>query len=93
MGQASPREIRGGAVFSQFGTWTLRHRLDRRWGDGKLALICMLNPSRAGSVDNDPTIHRLLRLTERPHLCGFTVVNFEPYVATHPDDLRSWLCR
>jgi hypothetical protein len=90
MDQASPREIRSAAVFSQTGAWTLRHRLDRRWGDGKLALICMLNPSRAGGVANDPTIRRLLRLTDRPHLRGFTVVNFEPYVATHPADLRSW---
>jgi hypothetical protein len=85
-----PREIRGNAVFSQFGAWTLRHQLDRRWGDGKVALICMLNPSRAGGVDNDPTIHRLLKLTDRPHLRGFTVVNVEPYVATHPTDLRKW---
>ncbi|SDR52884.1 hypothetical protein SAMN05519103_04605 [Rhizobiales bacterium GAS113] len=88
--ETSAREIQGDAVFSQFGRWTLRHRLDRWWGDGPRALICMMNPSRAGTSNDDPTIHRLLRLTDRPHLSGFTVVNFEPYVAADPADLRKW---
>lgn len=82
--------MQGDAEFSEVNGWKLRHRLDRWWRDGPRALICMANPSYAGKDDNDPTIHRLIKLTDRPHIAGFTVVNFEPYIATDPADLARW---
>lgn len=87
----SPHEIRRDAVFSRVGPRLLRHRLDRWWGNGARILICMANPSSADGDGDDPTIRRLLRLTDRPHLSGFTVVNAWPYVTARPPELRRWL--
>lgn len=82
-------DIRGDALFST--DRKLRHRLDRWWSDEPRALICMANPSDAGAERNDPTIHNLIRLVRPlPGIGGFTVVNWEPYIATDPKDLHRW---
>lgn len=82
-------DVKGDALFSP--DRAMRHRLDRWWSDEPRALVCMANPSDAGAERNDPTIHNLLRLL-RPvvGIGGFTVVNWEPYIATDPKDLHRW---
>lgn len=84
-------DIQGSAVFSSEDTPIFRHQLDRWWSDAPRALICMANPSYAGADKNDPTIHSLVRLlTAVPGCGGFTVTNWEPYIATSPSDLHRW---
>jgi len=79
----------GSAEFSPCGHH--RRRLDRWWSDEPRALVCGCNPSDAGSKKNDPTVWRLFDLlTGRPGIGGFTVVNWEDYVAPHPSDLAIW---
>lgn len=81
------QDIRGSASFTKDGKHRLQ--LDRWWGGGPRALVCMANPSAAGADVNDPTIHSLIRLL-RPICNGFTVVNEETYIATSPLDLKRW---
>jgi hypothetical protein len=83
-------KIYGSAEFAETCAWKLRFRLDRWWDDRPRALVCMANPSRAGADRNDPTIWNLLRLCKPLPVGGFTVVNFEPYIATSPSDLHEW---
>lgn len=80
----------GSAVFEQINGWKLRLRLDRWWDDRPRALVCMANPSYAGVDKNDPTINRLFDLCWPLGVGGFTVVNWEPYIATDPKDLHAW---
>jgi hypothetical protein len=86
-----PADIQGSAEFSDETPPLFRHQLDRWWSDLPRALICMANPSYAGADKNDPTIHSLVRLTHSLQGCGgFTVVNWEAYIATSPADLYAW---
>lgn len=48
-----------GATFSPCRQW--RYRLWRRFGAGARVLFCMMNPSTADEVKNDPTIERQVR--------------------------------
>lgn len=81
--------IEGSAEFSV--DRKLRLRLDRWWAPGPRALVCMANPSTAGAKDNDATIRNLIVLCRALGYPGFTVVNWLPYIATKPADLRCWL--
>jgi len=48
---------RSGAIFSDDGRF--RYRLWRVWDRAKpQALFTMLNPSKAGAIENDPTVER-----------------------------------
>lgn len=90
MAKLGGRQIHGSAEFAEVNGWKLRMRLDRWWDDRPRALVCMANPSTAGADKNDPTIWQLLRLCELLDVGGFSVVNWEPYIATDPDDLHRW---
>lgn len=79
----------GSAEFENSPIGKLRWRLDRWRGEGPRALIVMCNPSFAGSDKDDPTIRTIKRLLPDT-VAGFTVVNWEPYIATNPDDLYDW---
>lgn len=67
-----------------------RFRLDRWWGSGPRALIVMCNASTAGAEKNDPTVSRCIELVADAGFGGFTVANWEPYIASKPDDLYAW---
>lgn len=78
---------RGSADFEDCAIGRLRWRLDRwKEQDQPRAIVCMANPSFAGADINDPTIRRLMTLLDS----GFTVVNWEPIIATDPKDLYRW---
>lgn len=49
----------------------------------------MLNPSKAGAVNDDPTIRRCLGYAHRENAGGIIVVNCSPYRATDPRDLKA----
>jgi hypothetical protein len=81
----------GYAIFNEVAGWKLRIRLDR-WlrCDGPCALICMASPSAAGANRNDPTIWACQRLIEALGYNQFIIVNWEPFIAIEPHDLRQW---
>lgn len=81
------KPLQGSAVFANDGE--LRLRLDRWWAEGRRALILGCNPSDAGWPRNDPTIHRVIALT-RNRFAGFTMVNKTQYIASSPEDMRTW---
>lgn len=84
------RNWEGSALFSDEDPPLFRWRLDRWWGSGPRALVCMANPSYAGGDKNDPTITQLIKLTEALGFPGFTAVNWSPYIATAPKALHAW---
>jgi hypothetical protein len=75
-----------GAEFSECKKY--RYSLFRDWDNTKPVLgFCMLNPSTADEVANDPTIARCQR---RAELCGYggiVVVNIFAFRSTDPNKL------
>ena len=67
-----------------------RHRwsLTRCWHglheERKEALFVMLNPSRAGKLEDDPTIRRCVGFAQRWGMTGIRVMNLFSLVATDP---------
>lgn len=66
--------------------YLLRHRLQ---GYGKPFMLCMLNPSTADSVQDDPTIRRCLGFARREEAQALLVVNIYALRATSPNELRN----
>lgn len=80
---------RKGAYFSADQRY--RYILSRSWpGAEQRMLICMLNPSKADAVVDDPTIRRCIGFAEREGYGGITVVNLFALRATKPTELRRW---
>lgn len=81
-----------GASFGDFapGDQAYRYSLFRRWDDKRPTLaFCMLNPSTADHVNNDPTVERCER---RARMLGFgklIVVNLFALRSTDPNKLYS----
>lgn len=71
-----------GATFSSGRLY--RYALWRRWGDGRMAVFVMLNPSTADERDNDPTVERCQRRAARLGLDGLVVANIFAYRSTDP---------
>lgn len=75
-----------GAVISPCGTW--RYHLWRRWERGAGTLLwCMLNPSTADAMVNDPTIGRVISYSRRWGYAGAHVVNLFNLRATDPQEI------
>src|ERR1035441_4905977 len=74
------------AVFSE--DRSRRYRLGR----GLPPEVCfvMLNPSKAGENDDDPTVRRCMGFAERWGFSGIIVVNLIPVIATDPGRLPAW---
>jgi hypothetical protein len=81
-----PGEYRS-AIISPCGLY--RYRLIRRWGNGRLLVWIMLNPSTADAEIDDPTIRRVRHFTKRERYGGFVVVNIWALRATDPADLHT----
>ena len=78
--------MKGGAIFSECGTW--RYSLTRTW-DGTRPRLCfvMLNPSTADSNFDDPTTKKVLRLAMTWQFGHYEAVNLFAYRSPHPRDL------
>lgn len=76
------------AVLSECGRY--RYALTRKW-DNDLPELCfiMLNPSTAGSYQDDPTIRRCLRFAQDMGYGRLDVVNLFALRATDPCRLES----
>lgn len=72
-----------------------RFDLVRDWRDGigvhnLTALFVMLNPSKAGEVDDDPTVRKVIGFSRRWGYGRVVLVNLIPIVSTDPYGLPSW---
>lgn len=66
-----------------------RYSLWRMWGEanGPYVLFCMLNPSTADALEDDPTIRRCIGFAQRWNMSRLCVVNLYAFRATDPADL------
>ncbi len=66
-----------------------RYQLERRWSmiDPENLILVMLNPSKAGAIDNDHTVSKGLGFAKRLRAGRLIVVNMYPYRATGQADL------
>src|SRR5690349_4646743 len=80
--------ISGAATFSDCGTY--RYDLERSGLGGRLtALVCMLNPSKAGAVVSDMTVTKLIGFAGPLDLARFIVVNAAAMISTDPNELSA----
>lgn len=71
---------------------TYRYSLMRLWDPGLPSITWMMaNPSTANAVEDDPTIRRVIGLSEGWGYGSIVVVNLLPIVSSNPQDLRSGL--
>lgn len=78
------------AVISECGLF--RYMLLRQWDNTlPVALVIMLNPSRADAMQDDHTIRKLYGFAKRLGWGGFVVVNLYAYRATSPRDMLAQL--
>lgn len=65
-----------------------RYALIRKWSDGATCVFCMLNPSTADEVEDDPTIRRCIGFSRSWGYGKLIVVNIFAYRSTDPNELR-----
>ena len=80
----SPDVVRD-AVLSECKTY--RYRLTRRWDAGPLLWWCLINPSRANDVLDDPTADKCCGYAHREGYAGIGIVNLFAYISTDPKRL------
>jgi hypothetical protein len=80
------------AYFSDDGLY--RYWLGRDWGlrrfsDGREPYVLWVghNPSKAGTVEDDPTVRKEVGFTQRAGFCRYIKVNVMDFVATVPGEL------
>ena len=66
-----------------------RYRLDITWGSGRKVNFCMLNPSTADELANDPTVERCQRRARQMGYDGLVVTNLFAFRATKPEVLKT----
>lgn len=71
---------------SECGTY--RYQLERSWGPSYRLVFCMLNPSTADAIVDDPTIRRCIGFAKRDGYDGITVCNAYALRATNPKLLK-----
>lgn len=65
-----------------------RYRLSVKWSDAPLLHWCMLNPSTADEIQNDPTVERCERRARRMGYGGIIVTNIFALRSTDPEALK-----
>jgi hypothetical protein len=76
-----------GAEFSQCKNY--RYTLWRQWEEGPTCVFCMLNPSTADEVTNDPSVERCERRARQWGYSRLVVVNLFAWRATNPEDMKA----
>ncbi len=78
----------GGASFSPCGKF--RWELWRTWDElGWILNLIMLNPSKAGVVENDPTVTRQIQRAKNLGAGSLWVTNAFAFRATDPKDMKA----
>lgn len=67
--------------------WSLRRSWHGMHEERREVLFVMLNPSKAGKFEDDPTIRRCVGFARRWGLTGIRVMNLFSLVATNPREL------
>ncbi len=76
------------AIFDATGRY--RYQLGRQWqAQGSQVTFVMLNPSRADTFRDDPTLRACIQFARRWNYAGLTVVNLFGYRTPHPADLKA----
>lgn len=70
---------------SAFMDGEYRFALERRWAEGPSLLFCMLNPSTADGMKDDPTIRRCVGFAKFNQFAALAVVNLYAFRATEPE--------
>lgn len=65
-----------------------RYRLGRFWGEGPVACVIGLNPSKANETTDDATNRRLMGLLSAQGFDGYWLVNLLPEVQTDPRQVQ-----
>lgn len=77
------------AMFSECGKY--RYLLWRIWDKSKpMVMFIGLNPSKAGVLNNDPTITRVMQIASNLGYGGVYMANCFPYISTDPDQLLEY---
>lgn len=63
---------------------TFRYWLGRRWADGSVCVFCMLNPSKADHLVDDPTARRCVGFARSWGCGGLFIINLYALRATDP---------
>lgn len=79
--------ITKGALVSECGKF--RYRLWRRWGEGRILIFVMLNPSTADGELDDHTIRKCVAFAKLMGFGAIEVVNLFAYRATKPAELKA----
>lgn len=66
-----------------------RYVLKRKWGTGDYLVVCMLNPSTADAMKDDPTILTLIHFAKLWGYGGIWIVNENAFRASKPADMRA----
>lgn len=73
------------------GSANYRWWLTRDWGAaGPQVCWIMLNPSSANSVQEDPTLHRIIGFSRRWGFGRLVVVNLYPFRSPNPAECKRW---
>lgn len=59
-----------------------RYRLYRKWGEGKMVLAIMLNPSKADCVKSDNTVTNITNFFCDRHFKSLTILNLFSFMST-----------
>lgn len=77
--------LTSGAAFSPCKRY--RYWLTREWSSGECCVFCMLNPSTADEVENDPTVSRCINFAKYWNYGRLIVVNIFAFRSTDPKAL------
>ena len=64
--------------------------LRRWWGEGRVCLWLMLNPSTADADSDDPSLSAMIAFTRNWGFAGLAVVNLYPVISPDPAVARAW---
>lgn len=79
----------GQAIFDNPDNPTYRYFLEKRWGIGGNVLgAIMMNPSKAGNVESDKTVNRLIDYAKNCNYSALFVINVSPYIESDSSKLN-----
>ncbi|WP_281512711.1 DUF1643 domain-containing protein [Mammaliicoccus vitulinus] len=79
----------GQALFDNVDNPTKRYFLEKRWDKGnKILGAIMMNPSKAGNVESDKTVNRLIDYAKGKGYSAIYVINVSPHIESASSKLN-----